>query len=280
MTVAENRLGANVTGSEEDRVLVECVRRGDDNAFASLYIAHRGAVQAVARGILRDDDTVADVVQETFVRALENLTKLMYPTRFRAWLLGIARHVALDACARHRSSAFDQQAAEALPDRSPQPDIQAESAELIRLVGTCVLGLSRRDATAISLVSHLGFSPAELATALNVTPGAAKVIVHRARRRLRDALALELLVRHRGTGCETLEELLDGDEVVAAARHLKGCPACERAAADEVRLYDSSPTTRTPDRWSAAASDCGKADGFHARSKPPTSSEPTSSGGS
>jgi len=41
----------------------------------------------------------------------------------------------------------------------------------------------------VTMVTHLDFTPSQVADALGVTPGAAKVIVHRARRRLRNALA-------------------------------------------------------------------------------------------
>ena len=44
--------------------------------------------------------------------------------------------------------------------------------------------LSPRDASALRLAGR-GAAPAQIAAALGVTPGAAKVLVHRARRRLR-----------------------------------------------------------------------------------------------
>ena len=69
-------------------------------------------------------------------------------------------------------------------------------------------GLSPRDAAAVTMVTQLGFAPGQVAAALGVTPGAAKVIVHRARRRLRNALALQLMVQQPGLACEEFQKLV------------------------------------------------------------------------
>ena len=50
--------------------------------------------------------------------------------------------------------------------------------------------LSVRDATAITLASEFGFGPSEIAEALGVSPNTAKVVLHRARRRLRDQVPI------------------------------------------------------------------------------------------
>jgi hypothetical protein len=94
----------------------------------------------------------------------------------------------------------------------------------------------------VYLVTHLGLSPAEVGAALGISPGAAKVVVHRARRRLRDALALRLMVRHRGGSCAQFSELHDGGQVLQAARHLRQCQICDRAVSTEVHLYDAART--------------------------------------
>jgi DNA-directed RNA polymerase specialized sigma24 family protein len=54
--------------------------------------------------------------------------------------------------------------------------------------------LSARDAAAISMVVHLGFGPNEVAAALDISYGNAKVVLHRARQRLRDALVRQELL--------------------------------------------------------------------------------------
>lgn len=181
-------------------MLVEKVRAGDTAAFAELYRAHAGAVAVAVRDNVRGPDAVADVVQESFARALERLDTLREPERFRSWVLAIARNAAVDE-RRHtqRVIADLDDAAGELVSADVGPEDLAELREAVRTVRGCVAGLSRRDATAVTLVSELGFSPAEVGAALGISPGAAKVVVHRARRRLADALELENQVRARAT---------------------------------------------------------------------------------
>jgi RNA polymerase sigma-70 factor (ECF subfamily) len=129
------------------------------------------------------------------------------------------------------------------PAADDGPDALAELAELSQLVNGLVAGLSRRDATALALVTNLGFSPAEVASALGVSPGAAKVIVHRARRRLQDALTLELMVRRRGAGCDAFAALFDTGATREAGRHVRQCTACATAVSGDVELFAAPAST-------------------------------------
>ena len=94
-----------------DADLVEAVRSGDTEAFSELYRAHAGAVRAVAASQVHDREAIADIVQDTFFRALRNLASLQDPDRFRPWLLSIARHLATDQLrARGRVIVLDDSA--------------------------------------------------------------------------------------------------------------------------------------------------------------------------
>jgi RNA polymerase sigma-70 factor (ECF subfamily) len=223
-----------------DGELVELVRRGDPAAFATLYRAHAPAVYRVARERLSDAEAATDVVQETFARALASLHKLREPDRFRPWILSIARHTAIDdRRTRSRLVPLADDNTGVLPSDERGPEELAELAELAELLDACVADLSPRDATAVYLVTRLGFSPAEVGAVLGVSTGAAKVVAHRARRRLRDALALRMMVRRPGMPCERFRDLYDADQMVRAARHLRDCAICGRAVVEEVHLYDA-----------------------------------------
>jgi len=89
----------------EDADLVARALQKDAAAFRALYDHHRPAVFRLARGFAElDRDDVDDVIQETFVRALQNLAGLKDPARFAPWLLTIARNRALTRLARRRSA--------------------------------------------------------------------------------------------------------------------------------------------------------------------------------
>jgi RNA polymerase sigma-70 factor (ECF subfamily) len=210
--------------------LVLAVRSGDRQAFEPLYRENLGAVYSAVRDQLRDPDRVADAVQETFARALASLDKLRDPDRFRPWLLAIARHTAVDFRRGQSRVALDE-----LTDKdlaTPDGHDPAELAALrdtAALISGLVVSLSQRDAIALSLVT-LGFEVADIATALRVTHGAAKVMLHRARRRLRAALVLQLLAGGTTAHCAELVRILDHEGAQVAARHAETCPACETLA--------------------------------------------------
>ena len=222
------------TLDRSDAELVAAVRSGDAGAFADLYREHLGSVRRVAYHLVGDSDDTADAVQDTFARALQHLGDLREPDRFRPWLLAIARHCATDQLrARRRLTALDETHDELLAANGPGPESVAEVRELAAQVQGCVAGLSTRDAAALTMVTQLGFAPAQVAAALGVTPGAAKVIVHRARRRLRNALALQLMVERPGSACEEFQELRD-DDPLAASKHIESCVTClERAGGSD-----------------------------------------------
>lgn len=217
-----------------DRAVVERVRDGDLPAFSELYRAHAGAARTVARAHVRDAEAAADVVQEAFARALEQLPTLRQPERFRPWLLAIVRHVAIDrARSQGRLRTLDDDGDEPVSPE-PGPAQQAELSELVGLLERCIRGLAPRDATAAAMVTHLGCSSAEVGVELGVSSGTAKVIVHRARRRLRGALTLQLLAGHRASACAELVDLWKLDDAVGVTRHVRTCQHCVGAAGREL----------------------------------------------
>jgi RNA polymerase sigma-70 factor (ECF subfamily) len=178
---------------KNDAALIDQVRHGDAGAFGELYAAHVVAVTQAARSLVSRPDAVADVVQEAFARALERIDTLRVPGCFRAWVLSIARHVAADhgrALARV-APARDDTPWDAVIDIRDTAEELVEREALAVLLRRCVASLSSRDARVVALIVGPGCRPADVAAALGISPGAAKVVVHRARRRLAAAVESE-----------------------------------------------------------------------------------------
>jgi RNA polymerase sigma factor (sigma-70 family) len=206
-------------------LLVEASRDGDQGAFGDLYKEFIGLVLKAVRDHLRDPDLVADAVQEAFARALQSLNKLRDPERFKQWLLAIARHTAVDI--RRDQTRYVYSEPEEDTPTSPQDDPADVTAlrEISGLVNGVVGGLGRRDAIALRLVA-LGFDVADVAKALGISHGAAKVVLYRARRRLRAQLVLQLLAAGTATACQELSGIVDAEGVAAAGKHAEACEVC------------------------------------------------------
>jgi RNA polymerase sigma factor (sigma-70 family) len=255
-------------GEPPDAFLVRQTVAGDAEAFAVLYRRHAGAVHRVVAATVRDREVAADLTQDVFARAIEALADLREPERFRPWVLTIARNCAIDQTrGQPRPLSLDDDGAAEPADPGAEPGELAELANLVQRVRGCIAGLSARDAAVLALVTQLGYSPVEVAGALAITPGAAKVVLHRARRRLRSAIALTLLTENQAAACPVFRDAFAKGRLNQAGAHVATCPVCRAAVNDDVELYaaqpkaqgpgSSRPTTRIPDRANASASSAG-----------------------
>ena len=173
-----------------DAELATLARGGDMAAFGELYRRQAPSIAAVARRVVSDPEVVADVVQETFGRAIERIDRLREPARVGPWLGAIARHVATDQLrARYRATLEDDRSLATRPDTRTGPDVETEHRAQLDAVTQGIALLSPGDAQAVTLCAHLGLTTDELAAALGVTSTAAKVRLHRARGRLERILA-------------------------------------------------------------------------------------------
>jgi RNA polymerase sigma factor (sigma-70 family) len=188
-------IGAARLREADDGALVGWAREGDQPAFEELYRRHHGAVGRALSDNVHDVERRRELVQECFYRAYSRLHLLRDPARFRPWLLQIDRNAAIDDL-RSRSQArlepIDDHAI--ADDEHAGPESTAELEALATAVRAGMAHLSARDAAAISMVVHLGFGPNEVASALDISYGNAKVVLHRARQRLRDALVRQELL--------------------------------------------------------------------------------------
>jgi len=83
-----------------DAELVNAVLDGDKQVFAVLVKRYERPVRAVALDVLADYHSAADVSQEAFVKAYQQLAGLQKPEAFGAWLMKIAHRCALDSARR------------------------------------------------------------------------------------------------------------------------------------------------------------------------------------
>lgn len=113
-----------------DRLLLR-VGRGDREAFARLYGLTRGAVYALALSLLRDAHEAQDVAQDVFVKVWENAPAYRSQGAPMAWLLTVARNLALTRLRQSgRQVALDEEAWNAIP--AADPAVPAEDRQVLR----------------------------------------------------------------------------------------------------------------------------------------------------
>jgi RNA polymerase sigma-70 factor (ECF subfamily) len=91
-----------VRGELEDDELVEAVLNGDESAFESLFSRHSRRIFTIARHFFRQQDTVEDIVQETFTKAYISLSSYRRGASFAHWLARIAVNNCYDELRRRQ----------------------------------------------------------------------------------------------------------------------------------------------------------------------------------
>ncbi|MHC4124018.1 MAG: RNA polymerase sigma factor [Planctomycetota bacterium] len=108
---------------QSDSELVKAVLDGEKDAFEVLVKRYERPVRAVALNMLKEYHNAADVVQDTFVRAYENLPKLRNSGAFGPWLMKITRRCALTSLRQNPRQAALK---EAIASTVEKPDSQLD----------------------------------------------------------------------------------------------------------------------------------------------------------
>jgi RNA polymerase sigma-70 factor (ECF subfamily) len=177
--------------TELDR-LVTAARGGDRAAFDELVRRTYVDTYTLALRLTADEEDARDVVQETYLRAWKGLDGFRGDAQFTTWLYRITANTAYTTVKRrrrHRADALDALTEEPVETRiEAQPEESAEqSAALARLAGA-VEHLPPKLRVLVVLKDVYGLSHEEIAEELGISVAAAKVRLHRGRKRLRDLL--------------------------------------------------------------------------------------------
>ena len=82
--------------AEEDRVLMDAARQGDEKAFRRLVERHERRAFVIAIGVLRDEADAREVVQEAFLRVHRSLHAFQGGSSFFTWLYRIVSNLCID----------------------------------------------------------------------------------------------------------------------------------------------------------------------------------------
>jgi RNA polymerase sigma-70 factor, ECF subfamily len=168
--------------------LVLAARQGDQDAFAELVRRTHADTFTLARRLVSDDDDARDVCQEAYLRAYRSIRKFRGDAQFTTWLYRITANCAsthLGKRRRHRHDELDEEAA--VPDNHPEHDpVLAADGSLLRdRLEVAVGELPPRLRAVVVLRDIYDLNHAEIAHQLGISESAAKVRLHRARRKLR-----------------------------------------------------------------------------------------------
>jgi RNA polymerase sigma-70 factor (ECF subfamily) len=175
---------ANFRDGSDDLVweAVVLAKEGDSSALHFLYVRFADDVCSYVRSIVRDPHAAEDITQVVFAKLMKGILK--YERRdvpFAAWILRVARNVALDHIRASR--------------QIPRPEVRTsdEGSEQVSFDRAISLreALHRlpADQREVLVLRHVaGLSPGEIATRLGKTEASVHGLHHRGRGALRAAL--------------------------------------------------------------------------------------------
>ncbi|WP_246127205.1 RNA polymerase sigma factor [Embleya hyalina] len=185
---------------------MEAVRgiAGDPELLEAFYRRHIDAVGRFVARRVDDPQSAADLTVEVFIAAMGSAAAYRGgPGGELAWLYGVARNVVAN---ERRRSAREADASRRMAGRRvlDEDDIQRleerlDAAAEVRRTHRALARLSEEDRAVLELVSVDGMSVAEAAGALGIRPVAARVRLHRARRRLAKEVGSSVTEPQHGT---------------------------------------------------------------------------------
>jgi len=192
---------------DDDHGLLERLRAGDEDAFQALVERHDPAVRRVARTFVRTSTAADEVVQETWLAVIRGLSAFEGRSSLRTWIFRILVNRARTRAVRDaRSIPFSALESDDRPTVEPaafaadgrwisapprldcDPESGLLSAELREHLLDAVDDLSPAQRAVITLRDLVGAPPAEVCELLGLTEVNQRVLLHRARARVRAAL--------------------------------------------------------------------------------------------
>lgn len=197
--------------ASDDHRLVEALRRGDERAFEALVECHHGSLIRIALMYVRDRAVAEEVAQETWLVVLEGIDRFERRSSLKTWIFRILVNRAKTRGAREARQvpisalAGDDEQPEVAIDRFLPPDDPRRplgwaapprawpeqrllSRETVARVREAIAQLPPAQQSVIGLRDVDGHSAKEVATALGISAANERVLLHRARSRVRREL--------------------------------------------------------------------------------------------
>ena len=196
--------------TDDEAALVARLRAGDRLAFTELVGRHGGALLRLASAFVRDRSVAEEVVQDAWLAALDGLAAFEARSSLRTWLLSILANKARNRAVREGrsvpwSALGDGEGGPAIdPARfqadghwletharwtEEDPERLAEGAETRAAIERAIAALPEGQRAVVTLRDIEGLEAEEICNLLGLTLTNQRVLLHRARTRLRQALA-------------------------------------------------------------------------------------------
>lgn len=182
---------------QEDLLLIERCKRGDQVAYTLLLRKYQNSVYNLCRKMVRNPEEARDLSQEAFVKTFASLERYNPVYAFSSWLYKITANLCIDHIRKQRMKMYsiddpvegdEGPIARQLEDPGQRPDEASEQAEIGTRIRAAIEKLPEHYRTILILRHQEQLSYDEIAQKLGIPLGTVKARIHRAREGLREIL--------------------------------------------------------------------------------------------
>jgi len=168
----------------DDTLLVKALRCREEAAFVALVRRYHSLMLRVAYAQLNDAAAAEEVVQETWLAVIRGIDSFAGRSSLRTWMFRILTNQASARLVRDgRQIPFFW-----VSDPREWPEDALLAAEVRSVIGAAVRRLPDSQRVVITLRDLEGWAPGEVCEALGLSDGNQRVLLHRARSRVREVL--------------------------------------------------------------------------------------------
>lgn len=164
---------------------IALAKQGDQDAMASLYEKTYSQVFYTIKSMIKDEDAVFDILQDTYIKAFTHLGTFDGDSKFPSWVRQIAANTARDYLKRKRPALFteltpeddvDVPVEERFVDSSSEnrPDMVLDQAETARLIREIMDSLPEDQRAVIGMYYYQEMPVRDIAEALGTSESAVK----------------------------------------------------------------------------------------------------------
>jgi RNA polymerase sigma-70 factor (ECF subfamily) len=171
-------------GNQSDEDLMLLVQKGDEHAYAELFVRHKRGVYGYARRFIRDEAQAQEVFQEAWLKVHRARKTYRKGARFKTWLYAITANTTRDAYrkSQRRIQTVDSSIEATAPQAGPTSGMDLHGA-------IAALPETLREAFLLGAIQ--GFDHNEVAAALDISPTNARARISRARTTLKQSIAFK-----------------------------------------------------------------------------------------
>jgi RNA polymerase sigma-70 factor, ECF subfamily len=181
----------------DESALVAALQRGDEAAFMQLVDAYTPGMRRLALSFVRTPAIADEVVQEAWLGVLRGIDRFERRASLKTWIYRIVANVARTRGVREaRTTPFGDEpavdAARFAPDGHwivpPEPWHDVLASELRGVIDEAIAALPEQQRLVISLRDVEGWTSEEVCNVLELTETNQRVLLHRARSKVRSAV--------------------------------------------------------------------------------------------